>query len=178
MNAKGDMWTSTTVQNWESFGYTYPELEGNPSNESLTLKINQLYKPQSQGLVNATIASNSSNLKRHENETADAIDWMAEVNMPSDIKITYSVRAFLGPPSEDPKNWPTDKNYVGQVASLASPRSDSSVIVTANIVLTDKLAERHRSGDLKSLEKADVQSYLDQNFHWRIQKVVHHISCL
>ncbi|KAF2866880.1 common central domain of tyrosinase-domain-containing protein [Massariosphaeria phaeospora] len=169
MNAKGDMWTSTTSRNWTSFGYTYPELATNPSNDSLTLAINNLYKPATQGLnKNNTLAT--LNLDPN-NRTADAVDWMAEVTMPSDIQITYSVRAFLGAPHVDPKNWPTDPNYVGQVASLSSPRMDSDVMVTANIVLTDKLAEKFKAGELKSLKKGDVAAYLKTEFHWRIQQV-------
>ncbi|KAF2471888.1 Di-copper centre-containing protein, partial [Lindgomyces ingoldianus] len=167
MNAKGDMWTSSTVISTDSFGYTYPELVGNPSNSSLTATINRLYKPQTQGLNN----NNTLTTLRKRNDTADAIDWMAEINMPSDIKATYSVRAFLGDfDTENAKNWPTDPNYVGQVASLASPRMESDVIVTANIVLTDKLAAKYKDGELKSLEKEHVMEYLNEHFHWRIQK--------
>lgn len=173
MNAKGDMWTSSTIRKWESFGYTYPELMNSPSNESLTLTINRMYRAQTQGLVNSTMQTPEM-FKRNINGTikADAIDWMAEVNMPTDIQSTYSVRAFIGKPDEDPKKWATDPNYVGQVASLASPRTDSDVIVTANIVLTDKLAEKHAAGELRTLERKDVEAYLKTNFYWKIQKVV------
>ncbi|KAF2020511.1 Di-copper centre-containing protein [Aaosphaeria arxii CBS 175.79] len=168
MNAKGDFWTSNVVTNWESFGYTYPELVGNPDNATLTKSINRLYKPDTQGLkTNQTLETRDSN----GNNTANATDWMVEVNMPSDIQITYAVRAFLGEPNPDPRQWPTDKNYVGLVASLASPRTDSDVIITANIVLTDALAEKHANGELKSLEKHHVEAWLKDNFHWRIQQV-------
>jgi tyrosinase len=165
MNAKGDMWTSATSRNWTSFGYTYPELASNPSNDSLTLTINKLYKPQTQGLNdNNTISTYGTN-----NRSADATDWLAEVNMPSDIQISYSVRAFLGEPNADPTKWATDPSYVGQIASLSSPRMDSDVIVTANIGLTAKLAEKFKSGELPSLEKDEVAEWLKTNFYWRIQ---------
>lgn len=100
---------------------------------------------------------------------------MAEVNLPSDYETTYSVRAFLGPPDEDPENWATDPNYVGMVASLTSPRMDGEeekVIVTANIMLTERLQEKFEKGELASLEKPDVEAYLKDNFFWRIQKLV------
>lgn len=185
MNALGDIWTSTTSRNWESFGYTYPELMNNPSNDTLTLDINRLYKPQYQGLnknntlttlpptQNQTLPLPPQNQTQVLNQTADAIDWMVEVNMPTDIKnkMTYSVRAFLGAPSQDPKLWATDANYVGQVATLSSPRMDSNVTITANIVLTDKLAQKFKAGALKSLEKGSVMEYLKTNFYWRIQQV-------
>ncbi|KAF2642758.1 Di-copper centre-containing protein [Massarina eburnea CBS 473.64] len=169
MNAKGDMWTSSISRNWTSFGYTYPELASNPSNDTLTLSINNLYKAQTQGLnetsTNTTVGGDSDS----NNKTSDATDWLAQVNMPSDIQISYSVRAFLGEPDADPKNWPTDPNYVGQIASLSSPRMNSSTIVKGSICLTDRLAAKYRSGELKSLDRTEVTEWLKTNFHWRIQ---------
>jgi tyrosinase len=168
MNALGDMWTSTTSRNWTSFGYTYPELENNPSNATLTSSINQLYKPQTQGLnnTNITIPATDGN---NTNVTTQATDYLCEVKMPTDIKISYSVRVFLGEPSTNPVDWPTDDNYVGQLATMSSPRINSSVIVTGNIVLTEKLAQKHASGELESLDKETVMTYLKKNFSWRIQ---------
>ncbi|KAF2179278.1 Di-copper centre-containing protein [Zopfia rhizophila CBS 207.26] len=166
MNAKGDLWTSTTSRDTTSFGYTYPELMGNPDNDTLTLTINRLYKTQTQGLNK----NNTLTTLTKRNETADAIDWMAEVNMPSDIQVTYSVRAFLGNFEKDPKKWAEDPNYVGQVASFSGPRRESDVIVTANIALTEPLAKKYKDGELKSLEKQQVLEYLKENFHWRIQQ--------
>lgn len=174
MNALGDMWTSTTSRNWTSFGYTYPELMSNPSNQTLTSMLNTLYKPATQGLNNSTNTTvpapgSSTGNNTTSNGTTKATDWLCEVKMPTDIQISYSVRAFLGEPDSDPKNWPTDPNYVGQLASMSSPRMNSDVIVTGNIVLTERLAQKHASGELKSLGKEDVASYLKANFSWRIQ---------
>lgn len=171
MNALGDMWTSTTSRNWTSFGYTYPELMSSPSNQTLTSTINKLYKPATQGLNNTdtTAPTPGAGNNSTTNGTTKAIDWLCEVKMPTDIQISYSVRAFLGEPDADPKNWPTDPNYVGQLASMSSPRMNSDVIVTGNIVLTERLAQKYHSGELKSLNKDDVAAYLKTNFSWRIQ---------
>lgn len=169
MNARGDMWTSTTSRNWTSFGYTYPELMSNPSNQTLTSTLNKLYKPATQGLNNTDATVPAPGSGAGNNSTAKAIDWLCEVKMPTDIQISYSVRAFLGEPDADPKNWPTDPNYVGQLASMSSPRMNSDVIVTGNIVLTERLAQKHQSGELNSLNKEDVAAYLKANFSWRIQ---------
>ncbi|EDU40857.1 tyrosinase [Pyrenophora tritici-repentis Pt-1C-BFP] len=168
MNALGDMWTSTTSRNWTSFGYTYPEVANNPDNATLTSSINRLYKPKTQGLsnINATHPVPGGN---STNATAQATDWLCQVNLPTDIKISYSVRAFLGEPSTNPVDWPTDPNYVGQIASMSSPRMSSSVVTTGNIVLTEKLAQKHASGELKSLDKETVAAYLKEKFSWRIQ---------
>ncbi|CAE6995327.1 hypothetical protein P3342_000092 [Pyrenophora teres f. teres] len=168
MNALGDMWTSTTSRDWTSFGYTYPEVANNPDNATLTSSINRLYKPKTQGLsnVNATYPVPGGN---YTNGTAQAIDWLCQVNLPTDIKISYSVRAFLGEPSTNPVDWPIDPNYVGQIASMSSPRMSSSVVTTGNIVLTEKLAQKHASGELKSLDKETVAAYLKEKFSWRIQ---------
>jgi tyrosinase len=168
MNADGDMWTSTTSRNWTSFGYTYPELMNSPSNETFTSSLNKLYKPQTQGLNNTNVpipvpGGNATNT------TTQATDWLCEVNMPADIKISYSVRAFLGEPNADPKKWPTDNNYIGQLASMSSSRMKTDVIVTGSIGLTEKLAQKHKAGELKSLDKETVAAYLKANFHWRIQ---------
>ncbi|PVI01667.1 Di-copper centre-containing protein [Periconia macrospinosa] len=167
MNAKGDMWTSDLSRNWTSFGYTYPELASNPTNETLTEAINKLYKAPTQGLVgNGTITNPTPGAN---NETAFAMDWLAKVNMPADIKTSYSVRCFLGEPDADPKKWATDPNYVGQIGTLSSPRMSSDTIVTGSVELTDKLAAKYKSGELKSLDKARVEEWLKTNFHWRIQ---------
>ncbi|KAG9189971.1 tyrosinase [Alternaria panax] len=168
MNALGDMWTATTSRNWTSFGYTYPEVAENPNNATLTSSINHLYKSRTQGLsdTNATMQAPGGSTN---NRIAQATDWQCEVNMPTDIKISYSVRAFLGEPSPNPLDWPTDPNYVGQLASMSSPRMNSSVIVTGNIGLIEKLTQKHAFGELKSLDKATVHAYLKEKFSWRIQ---------
>jgi tyrosinase len=172
MNADGDMWTSTTVRNLTSFGYTYPELMGNPSNETLTSSLNKLYKPPAQGLNDTSVASLSVEGSDGKN-TTQATEWLCEVNMPADIKISYSVRAFLGEPDADPKKWATDNNYVGQLATLSSSRMKTDVIITGSIGLTEKLAQKYEAGELTSLSKADVAAYLKTNFHWRIQAFDH-----
>lgn len=113
MNAKGDIWTSNFVRNWTSFGYTYPELASNPSNTTLTETINKLYKPQTLGLDSSNSTDNSSGAAT--NSSAKATDWNAQVKMPADIQVSYSVRCFLGEPNADPTQWATDPNYIGQV---------------------------------------------------------------
>jgi tyrosinase len=170
MNADGDLWTSRMVRNWTSFGYTYPELMGNPTNETFTSTLNKLYKPATQGLNSTLIRLPTPAHRPHDaNVTTQSTDWLCEVNMPADIKISYSVRTFLGEPDADPRKWPTDNNYVGQLATLSSSRMKTDVIITGSIGLTEKLAQKHASGQLKSLSKEDVAAYLKDNFHWRIQ---------
>ncbi|KAF1998318.1 Di-copper centre-containing protein [Amniculicola lignicola CBS 123094] len=188
MNTLGDMWTSTTVRKTESFGYTYPELVNNPSNDTLTFAINKLYQPTTQGLNNnntlttnttadapvlgnESTSRNSSSTSNTTQTTPDAVDWMAEINLPSDIGITYAVKAFLGAPSNNSANWATDPNFVGQVACLGSPRMKSKVVVTSNIGLTRVLAAKFKKGELKSLRQADVKAYLKKEFQWRIMSV-------
>jgi tyrosinase len=168
MNADGDIWTSSTSRNWTSFGYTYPEFLNSPSNETFTSSLNRLYKPQTQGL-NETLTIIPIPGVNGTNTTTHATDWFCEVNMPADIKISYSVRTFLGEPDADPKKWSTNTNYIGQIASMSSSRMKTDVIVTGSIVLTEKLAQKYATGELKSLEKADVNAYLKANFNWRIQ---------
>lgn len=168
MNADGDMWTSTTSRNCSSFGYTYPELMNNPSNATFTSTLNKLYKPTTPGLPDNTnttlpVPGNSTNT------TTSATDWLCEVHMPTDIKISYSVRAFLGPPPTDPTLWPTAPNYIGQLASMSSSRMSSDIIVSGTISLTSTLAQKYAAGELKSLAKQDVAAYLKEQFHWRIQ---------
>jgi tyrosinase len=169
MNANGDMWTSRTVRNWTSFGYTYPELMGNPSNETFTSTLNKLYKPPTSGLNDTFASLPRPGGNTTTNITTQATDWSCEVNMPSDIKISYSVRAFLGAPPTDPKSWATSTNYIGQLASMSSARMKTDVIVSGTIGLSSKLAEKYAAGELKSLDKVDVAAYLKKHFHWRIQ---------
>jgi tyrosinase len=113
MNAKGDVWTSNLVRDWTSFGYTYPELADNPSNATLTSTINKLYKSEAQGLDSSNSTGGSSGAAT--NSSAKVTEWNAQVKMPADILVSYSVRCFLGEPSSDPTQWATDPNYIGQV---------------------------------------------------------------
>ncbi|KAL1594588.1 hypothetical protein SLS60_010349 [Paraconiothyrium brasiliense] len=167
MNANGDMWTSNLIRNWTSFGYTYPELADNPSNTSLTSTINKLYKPQTLGLDSSNSTDDSSGAA--SNSSAKATDWNAQVKMPADIQVSYSVRCFLGEPSSDPTQWATDPNYIGQVASTSSPRMSSNVTFTSTVSLTEKLYKKFQSGELTSLTDEAVSTFLEKNFHWRIQ---------
>lgn len=174
------MWNSDLARKWEFFGYTYPEIQSGPDNDTLTENINKLYQGKTQGLnKNSTITPLDAESPITSRDTqavgpneADAIDWMAEIKMPSDLDITYSVRAFLGAPSDDPKKWPTDKNFTGQVASLTSPRQDSDTILTANIMLTDKLADKFDNDEFEDLKQETVAAWLKDNFYWRIQETV------
>jgi tyrosinase len=168
MNADGDMWTSRTVRNWTSFGYTYPELIDSPSNETFTATLNKLYKPASQGLNDTDASVSALDVDGNKTDT-QVTDWSCQVNMPSDIKISYSVNAFLGDPPTNPEDWPTSPNYIGQLASMSSARMKTDVIITGNIGLSERLAQKYQSGELKSMEKVDVGAYLKANFHWRIQ---------
>jgi tyrosinase len=168
MNADGDMWTSRTVRNWTSFGYTYPELIDSPSNETFTATLNKLYKPASQGLNDTDASVSALDIDGNKTDT-QVTDWSCQVNMPSDIKISYSVNAFLGDPPTNPEDWPTSSNYIGQLASMSSARMKTDVIITGNIGLSERLAQKYQSGELKSMEKVDVAAYLKDNFHWRIQ---------
>jgi tyrosinase len=182
MNALGDMWTANTARDWTFFGYTYPELASKPSNTTLTATINKLYGPKhlsdnSNNNNVTTTPPSPSNPSGHPNNTANAttpvptIDWLCQVKMPVDISISYSVRAFLGEPPSDPQAWATDASYVGQLATLSSPRMKSNVTVTGTISLTDRLSQAHASGALASLDKKTVAAYLKDHFTWRIQAI-------
>ena len=136
MNADGDMWTSTTSRNWTSFGYTYPELADNPKNDTLTQSINRLYKAQTQGLHDNDTSATALDDEMIDTGAAgstQATDWLVKINMPTNIRISYSVRLFLGEPSPNPKDWATDPNYVGQLATLSSSRTNSSVLSLIHI---------------------------------------------
>ncbi|KAK7186486.1 hypothetical protein PSPO01_07443 [Paraphaeosphaeria sporulosa] len=167
MNANGDMWTSNLVRNWTSFGYTYPELAENPLNTTLTTTINKLYKPHTQGLDSSNSTGNSSGPVT--NSSMKATDWNAQVKMPADIQVSYSVRCFLGEPSSDPTQWPTDPNYIGQVATTSSPRMSSNITFASTVSLTEKLYKKFQAGELTSLADEAVSAFLEKNFHWRIQ---------
>lgn len=167
MNANGDMWTSNLIRNWTSFGYTYPELADNPSNTTLTTTINKLYKARTQGLDSSNSTDGSSGAAT--NSSVKATDWNAQVKMPADIQVSYSVRCFLGEPSSDPTQWATDPNYIGQVSTTSSPRMSSNITFTSTVSLTDKLYKKFQAGELKSLTDDAVSAFLEKNFHWRIQ---------
>ncbi|OCL02739.1 Di-copper centre-containing protein [Glonium stellatum] len=157
-DSAGDFWTSEKSRYTDIFGYTYPEIQGNPSNDTLKAAINALYAPTTNGVI----------AKRQATE--NPLDYLSRVELPTSLGSTYSVRVFLGDFSSDASTWPTDPNLVGSHTSLSSPAMRNDLIVTHSVPLTQALRKRYESGDLKSLDQDVIIEYLKTNLHWRIQQ--------
>lgn len=185
-NAQGQFWTSNSARTTTVFGYTYPELQGNPSEAQLRARINQLYGPQAAG-VSRTVAPDAKKIKAKRSPVLDEIsvdinlditpgqtlyEYVAQVVMPlNPLGGTYSVAVFLGEYEPNPLTWMTAANYVGSHSVLAMvDMIDTETLVTGEIVLTQPLLNKFASGDLPSLDQETVLQYVHDNMQWAIEK--------
>ena len=169
-NANGDFWTSEEAKSTNTFGYTYPELAGNPDNQTLVETINNLY--QTSGI---SLQSNSADAKR----SLVNHDYLARVdlNLNALADSPYAVLIFLGDVPSDSSVWRNSPNYIGSAAAFSkTPGRDVDSRVT--VPLAEALRERHEKGDLKSLRQRDILDYLKKNLHWRVSQVAKEISRL
>lgn len=91
---------------------------------------------------------------------------------------TFRVYVFLGDFNPDPSTWPTEHNVVGRFTVLGRSAStgcekchidrDNELVVTGTVPLTSALLQDIVEGRLASLEKGDVEPYLERHLHWRV----------
>lgn len=182
-NRQGTFWTSNSARTTTVFGYTYPELQDNPSNAQLRSRINNLYGPQAAGVSNSV--ARSAKVKRTPVLDEVVVDinlditpgqtlyeYVAQVQMPlNPLGGTYSVHVFIGEYDMSPSTWMTGANYVGSHSVLAMPGNiDTETIVTGEIVLTQPLLNKFNSGDISGLDQDTVQPYVKKNMQWAIEK--------
>ncbi|KAF2019200.1 Di-copper centre-containing protein [Aaosphaeria arxii CBS 175.79] len=162
-NAQGDYHTSESSRYTDAFQYTYPELQDNPSNDTLKAIVNTLYAP-----------APTSALKRQEEIPDVSLSsehhqaFLCAIEVPLQFVGIYSVEIFLGKLTSSSQELTSDPNFVGAQTVMSRAQNDQSV--KGSVVLTDALRKKFDDGELKGLDTDAILEYLHQNLHWRIQK--------
>ncbi|KAF2135447.1 uncharacterized protein K452DRAFT_323045 [Aplosporella prunicola CBS 121167] len=165
-DTKGTFWTSASVRDTKVFGYTYPELVGNPSNSSLISTVKNMYPPSS-GLA----ASNTASTANVDGVGNTPIDYVANVTLARGaLGDSYAVEFALGNPTSDATTWSLDPGFVGSVAALAVTGVQSDALSSDTVMLTQALQSAFDSGELGSANEDDVLDYMKKNLRWRVLK--------
>lgn len=189
-DTKGTLYTSNTVKNVTSFGYTYPELVSGKQSD-VKAAINALYG-------NTAGSSTVSSKSKSKRETIDNVGAAAGVQDAVDnnsgnstqyicnivsqkfaMNGSYAIYVFIGDVTNDTSQWATSENLVGTHAVFASltPASQAQaqamgmnqdLKVSGAIPLTTMLVNKVAAGSLASLDTATVEPYLTANLDWRV----------
>ncbi|QSZ31852.1 hypothetical protein DSL72_001421 [Monilinia vaccinii-corymbosi] len=107
-------------------------------------------------------------------------EYIANIRAPKHIlHQTYRVRIFLGDFNSDPTTWATEQATIGTFSSFGKDPETTgcgkcirdearSLMITGTVPLTPILLKLVKSGDLGSLETANVIPYLTRHLHWRV----------
>lgn len=161
-------WTSNTARSAASFGYTYPELQDNPSNSTLRTRINSLYQPGATNLVARGAASLEADPLDRRAPTPRV--YLLELEAPASLGGTYDIDIFFGNPTTTPENYKLDPNFVGVQGLLAKIGATNNEIVYGTVPLTVALDAKKKSGALKADSHRAVLRYLRDNLKWRIER--------
>ncbi|KAF2008582.1 Di-copper centre-containing protein [Aaosphaeria arxii CBS 175.79] len=165
-NADGDFWTSALVRDTAVLGYTYPELIGSPSNETLIANVTSQY-----GAATSTAAVTSNKRQATGNETTTTTLYLADVSFPvyglsaEGGSSPYNVLVFLGDVDAEPAEWLFSKSFVGLVSTLGGGEHAKDVQGTAQIGLKGALDKAIAAGETT---EENAEEYLKKNVHWRV----------
>lgn len=162
-NEQGDYLTSVDVRFTDSMGYVYPELAGNPSNDTLKATINALYAPET-----TSITKRQAGVPRIAISPEQPRTYLCAIEAPHAFVGTYNVEVFLGDITTAPNEWTKDPNFVGGHSMLTL--HENHHVVKGSVVLTPALQKKYSEGDLKGLETDEIVEYLKKNLHWRVQQ--------
>ena len=170
--AAGAFHTSATARQVETFGYTYPEIQGNPSNATVINSVTQLYGSSARALLAKRDDDKKDEKKGSKKGDGKARDYLTKIRIPwTALEGSYSVAVFLGEYNADPTTWATEPNFVGSHATLASQNTTpNDVIIPGTIKLNDALRNKYDSGELENIDESSIVDYLKKNLHWAIQK--------
>lgn len=183
-DTKGAKWTSNTVGSTQQFGYTYPETASQDINE-VRRHVNQLYGGGAAAggpmrKRDPLQAATHEQVKSAAGMTVDGYirDYAANViTNKHALGKSYGIYLFVGDFDEsDPCSWGTSPNLAGVQApftafSAGPPDPSKNITISGTVPLTDALLEKVKSGELKSMDDADVAAYLKDNLHWRVATV-------
>jgi tyrosinase len=107
------------------------------------------------------------------------LDWFIRVRVKKfQLKQSFTILFFLGPVPEDVAEWRTSEYLVGSHGefvnsnpeSCANCKENGDAITEGFIGLDDRLEEM---GHGKKTEE-QIENYITENIHWRVQKVSRH----
>jgi tyrosinase len=91
---------------------------------------------------------------------------------------SFTVYIFLGDFNPDPSTWPFELHMVGRFTVLGNQvdsncgkcvnDANDSLVVTGTVPLTSALLQDIKNDKLASLDRTDVEAYLERNLHWRV----------
>ncbi|KAJ7775767.1 tyrosinase [Mycena maculata] len=118
----------------------------------------------------------------HDAEEPTILDWTARIQVKKyEVGGSFSVLLFLGAVPDDPKQWRSSPNFVGAHQAFvnsvpercANCHRNRDALVEGFVHLDEGIIEHSGMGEhggLGSLEPNDVEPYLEENLHWRVQK--------
>lgn len=194
--SNGTFWTAASARSTHTFGYTYPELEGQVNVSAVKAAINKLYGSN----VGSAGISRRGTDKRQSMST---VDDLAARHIPDEVvdgehrqyianilsqkfalNGSYAIYLFMGDFDPNPATWPTSSNLVGTHAVFAAlalvdassnPQSKTpgkkSIPVTGSIPLTAMLLLKEQAGALANMAPSTVEIYLQENLHWTVAMV-------
>jgi tyrosinase len=96
------------------------------------------------------------------------IDWtLRVVSDQNALAGSYTVHFFLGPVPEAPVDWLEATSYIGQHFAFTDPNETDKMMIWSMVDLIEVLQDR----GLSSLEPHVVVPFVQENLHWRVQKV-------
>lgn len=194
----GNFWTSDSVRNIKTFGYSYKELADwnftstNDFQNSVRGYINTLYGPTSSSKTvskrhmkrsadDSTLQTREKTTDPKEGEKSPPTssdgkynEYLANIRVSKDaIGGSFFVHIFLGDFNPDPATWTTEPNLVGThtIFTSITPKENGNIQVSGVIPLTTALIDDIQAGSLKSLDTAEVEPYLKEKLQWRVTKV-------
>jgi tyrosinase len=167
LNAAGDFWTSTLSRNIETFGYSYPELIGHPSNSSLVAQIKTLYAGPANG-------GTTTKLRRDQASKESTRAYLAQVTMPLyglGEGSPYNVLIFVGDVTGEAKDWLSLDTFAGISATLGGANMNSDQKATTTVDITSSVENAIAKGSIKDNSLEAVTKYLKEQMRWRIELV-------
>jgi len=145
---RGAFWTSNMVRNISALGYTYPELMGNPSNDTIKAKIKANW--------GNTASTSNIFVKRDEEGQKTSRDYLALITLVPG----YAVEVSLS------------KTQPIRAGTFSTKFSTSNKATTGIIELGPALVEKSRSGKLEKTDEQSVIEYLKKEFVFVIKNEV------
>jgi len=143
----GGFWTPNKVRNISQLGYTYPELQGNPSNDTIKARIKANW--------GNTPALPTTFSKRDDGQKTSK-DYITLVTLPPG----YAVKVTIGK---------TDPTLAGVFSTKFSQIKKAT---TGIVQLGPALAEKARSGKLGETDEESVIAYLKKEFTFTVKNNV------
>ena len=200
-DAGGAFWTSSSVRDVKTLGYTYPELQNGGSPASVKQALNKLYGTSAgRSLRRRTEAKRTAGTLKelgdsimkafrrslpstYEDDAASTYtEWIANLRVAQDaLGSTFFIYVFLGDFKADAACWSYAPNLVGMHTvfnSSPDPTKRHNLIVTGTIPLTNALRRHAADGKLNLIDENAVKDYLKANLHWRVTNVRRYKSLL